>query len=127
VGTLLGLLHTAVIDRYGQDAWYLEEVVENPISLKLSDIRRIGSWDWETDGLSTAIESIYTVTANRTAIGRAEEVEVHLAFPGDNSVRWLTDCGDPLPKGGCPVPSGAMPMRAFADDTPGLDRCLRRC
>lgn len=99
VGTLLGLLHTAVIDRYGQDACriYLEEVAENPISLKLLDVRRIGSWDWETDGLSTTIGSIYTVTANRTALGSTEEVEVHLAVPGDDSVRWLTDCGEPLP------------------------------
>ena len=71
--------------------------VKTPISIEVLDAVRAGYWNWEIDDLSTPIPSIYTVRVNRTALDQTEEIEIHLALPGDDSVRWFSDCGDPLP------------------------------
>lgn len=97
-GSLYQLLHPAVFDVYGEEACqtYLETVVANPIELELVDAWSEGPWDWVIDGITTPLERIYTIVANRTVSGETAEIEIHLYMPGDDSVRWLTDCGDPL-------------------------------
>lgn len=97
-GSLYELLHPAVFDVYGEEACqaYLENVVGNPIQIDVVEAWFEGQWDWVIDDVTTPLDYIYTVVANRTIGTDTAEVEIHLYMPGDDSVRWLTDCGDPL-------------------------------
>ncbi|MBN1264003.1 MAG: hypothetical protein JXA25_00815 [Anaerolineales bacterium] len=97
--SLYTLLDPAVITRYGEDTCraYLQAVTETPTSISLVDLTREGSWDWERDGLSEVVHSTFTASVEFSAAGETSLQELHLSLPGDNSVRWFTDCGDPLP------------------------------
>jgi hypothetical protein len=96
--SLYQLLHPAVFDVYGEEACqtYLENVVSNTIQIELVDAWFEGPWDWVIDDITTPLDYIYTIVANRTFEGDTAEIELHLYMPGDDSVRWLTDCGEPL-------------------------------
>lgn len=98
---LFSLLHHAVLERYGEDACrvYLETGITSagtPVQMSYGSAEALGSWDWETDGLSTPIDYVYRVQVGLTAGEQSAAQEIHLAIPGDDSVRWFTDCGDPL-------------------------------
>ena len=96
---LYQLLNPAVIDLYGEEACraHLGEIIQTPTSLEYLDSTRVGVWDWELDGVITPVDFAYAVQLNYTSQGQTTKQEVHLTLPGDNSVRWFTDCGDPLP------------------------------
>jgi hypothetical protein len=96
--SLYRLLHPAVLDVYGEEACqaYLEGVVENVIQIERVEASYEGAWDWIIDEVTTPLNHIYTVVANRTLLDQTDEVELHLYMPGDDSVRWFTDCGEPL-------------------------------
>jgi hypothetical protein len=96
--SLYQLLHPAVFEVYGEEACqaYLEGVVQNVIQIEQVEASYEGGWDWVIDEVTTSLTDIYTVLVNRTILDQTDEVEIHLYMPGDDSVRWLTDCGDPL-------------------------------
>jgi hypothetical protein len=96
--SLYQLLHPAVLDVYGEEACqaYLEAVVQNVVQIEQVQTSYEGPWDWVIDEVSTPLDHIYTVQVERTLLDQTDEVEIHLYMPGDDSVRWLTDCGDPL-------------------------------
>lgn len=96
---LFQLLNPAVIDRYGAEACqvYFETIIETPTEIEFVDAARIGAWDWDQDGAITPVDFAYAVTVNFSAMGDTSELDLHLTLPGDDSVRWFTDCGDPLP------------------------------
>jgi hypothetical protein len=98
VDTLHQLLHPAVFELYGVDACrtYLEGVVTNTIQIEVAEVTRVGAWNWEIDGQSTPLDFIYKVVVDLTFQGQTNSLEFHLSLPGDDSVRWFTDCGEPL-------------------------------
>ena len=98
VDPLFRLLHPAVYERYGQEACrtYLEGNMGTPVELAYQSAVYLGAWDWELDGKSRTMQDIYRVLVNVTAGGESGQQQIHLSIPGDDSVRWFTDCGDPL-------------------------------
>lgn len=98
--TLYTLLDPAVISRYGKEACeaYLDTVVQTPTDISVLEIEYTGPWTWERDGISEEVNWIYSVLVEFNAAGGTTNQELHLSMPGDNSVRWFTDCGDPLPQ-----------------------------
>jgi hypothetical protein len=97
---LYGLLHPAVLDRYGQEACrsYLETGItsaETPVEMSYGSAEALGTWEWQTDGLSTSIDYVYRVQVQLSAGDQSASQQIHLAVPGDDSVRWFTDCGVP--------------------------------
>ena len=96
---LYQLLHPTVIDMYGEEACrvYLGTIVETPTTLEYLDATRIGAWDFERDGAVIPADFAYAVQANFTADEQTTQQELHLTLPGDDSVRWFTDCGEPMP------------------------------
>jgi hypothetical protein len=97
-GSLYQLLHPSVIELYGEEAClaYMNTIVETPTSLEYIDATKVGAWDWERDGATISVEHAYSVMVNFTAREQTIQQEIHLTLPGDDSVRWFTDCGDPL-------------------------------
>jgi hypothetical protein len=95
---LYQLLHPAVLDIYGEEACqvYLEGIIENPTSLEFQNALWFGGWTFERDGISKMVEDVYQVGVNFTSGESTAPQELHLAIPGDDSVRWFTDCGEPL-------------------------------
>jgi len=98
VDHLYQLLHPAVIELYGEDACraYLGTIVETPTTLEYIDATRVGVWNYERDEAVIPVDFAYSVQANFTANDQTAQQELHLVLPGDNSVRWFTDCGDPV-------------------------------
>jgi hypothetical protein len=96
--TLYQLLHPAVFELYGEDACrtYLEGAIASTIQLEVKEMTQVGSWDWEIDGHSTPVDFIYQVEVEVTYLDTPTTQEFHLSLPGDDSVRWFTDCGEPL-------------------------------
>lgn len=95
---LFRLLHPAVFDIYGAEQCqvYLEGVVETPTSLEFNSGLYFGDWSFERDGVSRPVEDAYLVDVTLTANGQTVPQTQHLSIPGDDSVRWFTDCGEPL-------------------------------
>ncbi len=95
---LFQLLHAEVIGLYGEESCraYLEGIVEIPTSLEYLDAIKIGRWDWDRDGTTLSVDHAYAVQMNFSANEQTTEQELHLTLPGDDSVRWFTDCGDPV-------------------------------
>ncbi len=95
---LFRLLHPAVYERYSQDACrtYLEGNMGTPVELAYQDAVYVGEWDWELDGQSPTMQNIFRVLVDITAGGQSGQQQIHLAIPGDDSVRWFTDCGEPV-------------------------------
>jgi hypothetical protein len=87
-----------VIELYGEDACrtYLGTIVETPTTLEYLDASRVGAWNFERDGAVVPVNFAYAVQANFTADNQTAQQELHLTLPGDESVRWFTDCGDPI-------------------------------
>jgi hypothetical protein len=98
VDTLHQLLHPAVFELYGVDACrtYLNGVIANTIQIEVVEVTRAGAWNWEIDDQSTPLDFIYKVVVDLTFQGQTSSQEFHLSLPGDDSVRWFTDCGEPL-------------------------------
>lgn len=96
-GPLYQLLNPAVIELYGEEACraYLEGIVEIPTTLEYLDATKVGVWDWERDGIITPVDFAYAVQVNYTSQDQTLQQEIHLTLPGDDSVRWFADCGDP--------------------------------
>lgn len=96
--TLINLLHPAVIDLYGAEACqaYLGTVVETLIEVQFAAQRDFGTWNWVIDGLSIPVEGVYTLDVNVIAQGQVTPRESHLGLREDGTLRWFTDCGDPL-------------------------------
>lgn len=96
---LYQLLDPAVIDLYGEEACrtYTETIVDTPTSIEYLDASRVEAWNWEQDNAVVPVDFAYAVQVNFTSQGQTQQQEIHLTLPGDNSVRWFTDCGDPLP------------------------------
>jgi len=95
---LFNLLHPAVLDQYGAETCrtYLGETLETPVELDYQNAVLIDSWDWMRDELTTSVNDAYRVQVNVTIGEESGEQPMHLVMPGDDSVRWFTDCGDPL-------------------------------
>jgi hypothetical protein len=64
--------------------------------LEYLDAAFVGNWEFERDGVVVPVDFAYSVQANFTADGQTSPLELHLVLPGDDSVRWFTDCGEPL-------------------------------
>jgi hypothetical protein len=94
---LYQLLHPEVIGIYGEESCraYLEGIVEIPTSLEYLDATKVGQWEWDRDGTTLSVDHAYAVQMNFSATDQTTEQEMHLTLPGDDSVRWFTDCGDP--------------------------------
>jgi len=91
-------LHPAVIDLYGSDGCfnYLTEVIVNPISIEIVNLRGPEPWNWERDGHTILVPDAFTIDANLTFSGQTQPQEFHVALVND-VVAWFTDCGDPSP------------------------------
>jgi len=98
VDHLYQLLHPEVIDLYGEESCraYLAGIVETPTSLEYIDAYYVGGWNFERDGTVIPVDFAYAVFANFTSNEQTIQQELHLTLPGDDSVRWFTDCGDPV-------------------------------
>jgi hypothetical protein len=96
---LYQLLHPAVGEIYGEEAClaYIESIISTPTSLEYLGSSYVGEWVFERDGAAIPVDFAYAVQANFTANDQTTEQELHLVLPGDDSVRWFTDCGEPLP------------------------------
>ena len=97
---LHSLLHPAVFERYGEEVCrtYLDTGLtsaETPVKMSFGSAEALGTWDWATDERSTPIDYVYRVQVGLSAGDQSASQEIHLAIPGDDSVRWFTDCGDP--------------------------------
>lgn len=95
---LLYLLHPAVIDLYGVEACqaYLEGVVQNLIQLEVLSSSSLDTWQWEIDERTTPIENAFMVRANVVVENASGERDLHVADDENGSLKWFTDCGDPL-------------------------------
>ena len=95
---LYQLLHPAVGEIYGEEACleYITGIVETPTMLEYLDAAFVGKWDFERDDVVVPVDFAYSVQANFTADDQTSPLELHLYLPGDDSVRWFTDCGEPL-------------------------------
>jgi len=95
---LYQLLHPAVGEIYGEEAClaYIEGIVSTPTNLEYQDASYVGKWEFERDGVVVPVDFAYSVMANFTANDQSSQQELHLVLPGDDSVRWFTDCGEPL-------------------------------
>ena len=95
--TLYALLHPATIERYGEAACRakLSEFVDPTFEIQVDAISPQAAWEYVADGLTTTIPNAWTVSAMRTRGGVTEAATLHFA-PSDGSVRWFTDCGEPL-------------------------------
>lgn len=98
VDHLYQLLHPEVIDLYGEESCraYIEGIVEIPTSLEYLDASYVGGWNFERDGVVIPVDFAYSVFANFTSNEQTIPQELHLTLPGDDSVRWFTDCGEPI-------------------------------
>jgi hypothetical protein len=98
VDHLYQLLHPSVIDLYGEEACraYLGTIVETPTTLEYIGATKVGPWSFERDDNSIPVDFAYAVQANFTTNDQTAQQELHLVLPGDESVRWFTDCGDPI-------------------------------
>ena len=98
VDHLYQLLHPGVVELYGEEACraYLGTIVETPTTLEYLDATRVGTWNFERDGAVIPVDFAYAIQANFTADNQTAQQELHLTLPGDESVRWFTDCGDPI-------------------------------
>lgn len=96
---MLSMLHPAVLELYGDAACtdYLAGIVDPSVAIEPLSAVETGSWDWERDGVTTAIDNTFTVQAELTAGDETSEAELHLAVRPDGSLGWFTDCGDPAP------------------------------
>jgi hypothetical protein len=92
------LLHPAVGEIYGEEAClaYMEEIIATPTTLEYLDASYVGYWEFERDGALIPVDFAYAVQANFTANDQTTQQELHLVLPGDDSVTWFTDCGEPL-------------------------------
>lgn len=95
---LVDTLHPAVIDRYGLDTCrtYLATAGVFPLDLVVRETSTAASWDWQTDGVVTRIHDVALVEVSRVVGGETVLQELHVARAGDGSLRWFTDCGDPV-------------------------------
>jgi len=98
VEALYNLLDLAVIDMYGTEACqtYLDSVIKNTTQLELVEVKKVGSWNWEIDNQSTPLDNIFNVIVNFTVQDQTSREDFHLSVAEDNTVRWFTDCGEPL-------------------------------
>lgn len=95
----MAYLHPATLDRYGNLACATDLVGSNPtFDIEVLEVQAQAAWDYITDGLTTAIPDAWTVTANQTQGGETLPATIHFA-PFGGSVRWFTDCGEPIPGG----------------------------
>jgi hypothetical protein len=96
---LYRLLDTNVLNIYGEEQCqtYLQSVIETPTSIEIIDAVQVGPWTFERDGISTPVTDVYSVNVNFIVRGQTSRQELHLVIPGDDSVRWFTDCGEPIP------------------------------
>lgn len=90
-------LHPAVVARYGADACrdYVHTVGAFPIDLTVRETGAAPAWAWVTDGLTQRIDDVVLVEVARVVNGQTVLQELHLARI-DGSLRWFTDCGDPI-------------------------------
>jgi hypothetical protein len=95
---LFYLLHPAVIDLYGAEACqaYLAEVVQNVIQVEVLSSTGPEVWQWEIDERTTAIENAFTVLANVIVGDSTNQRDLHIADDVNGTLKWFTDCGDPL-------------------------------
>jgi hypothetical protein len=95
---LYQLLHPSVVELYGEEACraYMDTIIETPTMLEYLDAIKVGHWDWERDEKVISVDHAYAVQLNFTANDQTAQQELHLTLPGDDSVRWFTDCGDPI-------------------------------
>ncbi len=89
-------LDPAVIARYGaaQCAAYVATIVHPTQTFSVVSIAGPSPWDWVTDGRTTTIPAVYTLTVDQTLNAVTTREEVHLAQRG-NRLTWFTDCGTP--------------------------------
>lgn len=92
------LLDPAVVSRYGEEACqaYLQTVVETPTTITALELSKTETWEWQRDGLSEALSPVFNLSVEFTSADGTTTQDLHLRLPGNNGVRWFTDCGDPL-------------------------------
>lgn len=86
-------LHSAVIDRYGEQACRLDIATATDPTAKIDVIRVEGTADysWTSDGQTTVIPDTVSVRVTRVSRGVTVETVVHMT-PVDGRFRWFTDC-----------------------------------
>jgi hypothetical protein len=94
---LLGRLHPAVIDRYGESACaaYLAQVAEPTFSIEVLRIHPPDDWTYGQDGVEALIEMAWSAEVRVSSGGQIQETTAHYA-ERDGTLRWFTDCGTPL-------------------------------
>ena len=96
---LAAALNPEVYVRYGEEACLsrLPQFIEMNPNIQFVKVLSFGSWDYASDGVSTAIPDTYTVAVNQTVDGERQRLEGHFALiPGklDGSLSFFADCGD---------------------------------
>ena len=95
----MAALHPATLDRYGNLACATKLAGGSPtFSIEVLEVRAQAAWDYMTDGLTTTIPDAWSVIANQTEGDVTTPVTVHFA-PFGGTVRWFTDCGEPMQGG----------------------------
>lgn len=106
VDFLIARLHPAVIERYGDAACRVSINRQAPDpgwKITVEKVSELGLYEYASDGLSTMINSAYTVTAVRESKSQVQgqtgtsqtTSDIHLALV-DGKLRWFSDCGEPL-------------------------------
>ncbi len=98
VDTLHSLLHPAVFERYGLEACYsyVESVIGNTVQVEIVEVLAFGWWDWEMDEFVSSLDNVFSVLVNAGLLNQSSQQEIHYGQVEDGSLRWFTDCGDPL-------------------------------
>jgi len=95
----MAALHPATLDRYGNLACATKLAGGSPtFSIEVFEVGAQAAWDYVTDGLTTTIPDAWSVVANQTEGDVTTPVTVHFA-PFGGTVRWFTDCGEPMQGG----------------------------
>jgi len=94
---LFDRLHPEVLARYGAEVCraHVAKFVDTTSTFTVRSVSAPGAYSWETDGRSTQVAGTLTVAVERTSAGERSEAEVHVT-PVDGTVRWFTDCGEPI-------------------------------
>jgi hypothetical protein len=94
---LLDRLHPAVIDRYGRNecADFVESIRDTTRAYEVTGSSDLEPWPYESDGQTSTVEDVYTVSVDATIEGESSSADLHFGLV-DDLLHWFTDCGERL-------------------------------
>jgi hypothetical protein len=93
----VGRLHTAVIERYGEQQCrdFLAAQVDKTRRDRVKRVAKPEAFEFDTDNLSVTIPDAMTVAVRETRMGKKADRNLHLARV-NKELTYFVDCGQPL-------------------------------